>query len=212
MSTKKAEGHGAVGEPGYREVLDFWFGQPADPCAITDAMTQRWFGKSDATDREIRERFGALVEKAGRGELRSWRELAAGRLALLILLDQFSRNQWRGSGEMYQYDHVALKLAREMVDSGDYRELLPSQRAFVFLPLEHAEDLALQHEAEALFRELAESVPPHYRGPYDSMVDYAVKHREVIERFGRFPHRNALLGRASTEEEETYLAQPGAGF
>lgn len=179
--------------------LDFWFGAP--PYAPRDA----WFTKSDAFDAEVRTRFGAAVEAAIAGTLPpAW---AAEPLAEVLLLDQFTRNIFRGTPRAFAGDARAQVLARALVDSGAHLALHPVQRPFAYLPFEHAEDLALQDESVRLFTALAAEHPPA-----DGYRDYAERHRDVIRRFGRFPHRNAILGRASTAGERAYLATPGAGF
>jgi uncharacterized protein (DUF924 family) len=184
-------------------VLDFWFGAPGDP----DAGTQRafWFRKSAATDELIRARFGAEVEAALRGERDAWKATVDGALALILLLDQFTRNVFRDSPRAFTGDARALELARGLVACGADRTLPPLARWFVYLPFEHSESMAAQRESLRLFGELAAS------GFADGLV-WARKHYDVIARFGRYPHRNAILDRMSTPEELAYLAQPGAGF
>ena len=182
------------------EVLDFWFG--AEPLATR----AEWFRKDEAFDARIRARFGGLVDDAIDGRL-PLPDGAEAVLARLILLDQFPRNLFRGQARAFAGDATARALALGLIDAGGERVLHPLQRWFVYLPLEHAEDLALQDRSCALFAALAAEAPG-----FDSALDYAERHRDVIRRFGRFPHRNAALGRASTDEERAYLATPGSGF
>jgi uncharacterized protein (DUF924 family) len=182
------------------EVLAFWFGPP--PLATRPA----WFRKDPAFDDQIRARFGARVDAAIDGGLPA-PDGAEAVLARLILLDQFPRNLFRGHARAFAGDPAARALALGLIDRGGERALHPLQRWFVYLPLEHAEDLALQDRSCALFAALAAEVPG-----FDSALDYAERHRDVIRRFGRFPHRNAALGRASTADELVYLATPGSGF
>jgi uncharacterized protein (DUF924 family) len=182
------------------EVLAFWFGPP--PLAVR----AEWFRKDPAFDDTIRARFGARVAAAIDGGLPT-PDGAEAVLARLILLDQFPRNLFRGQARAFAGDAQALALALDLIDHGGERALHPLQRWFVYLPLEHAEDLSLQDRSCALFAALAAEVPG-----FDSALDYAERHREVIRRFGRFPHRNAALGRASTADEAAYLATPGSGF
>ncbi len=180
------------------EVLAFWFaGGP-------DTRQDAWFQKSDAFDARCRA-FVAAHEAAKRGELDAWAETAEGGLALLILLDQLSRNLHRGSAEAFAADSRARAVASGMIALGFDRTLTPTQRMFVYLPFEHSEDLADQDRSVALFETVRGSLG-------DSTVDYAARHRDVIRRFGRFPHRNAALGLANTADEDVYLAEPGAGF
>jgi uncharacterized protein (DUF924 family) len=182
------------------EVLAFWFGPP--PLATRP----EWFRKDPAFDEAIRARFGARVDAAIDGTLPA-PVGAEAVLARLILLDQFPRNLFRGQARAFAGDPAARVLALDLIDQGGERVLHPLQRWFVYLPLEHAEDLALQDRCCALFATLAAEAPG-----FDSALDYAERHRDVIRRFGRFPHRNAALGRASTPEEQVYLATPGSGF
>ena len=196
-----------------RAVLHHWFGDaPQDVGATMESRHGLWFGKSAGVDADLRQRFLSLVEDARRGACVAWEASPRGALALLVLLDQLPRNIFRGSAEAFASDAQALRLALAMVDAGDDARLWPIERVFVYLPLEHAEDLAVQQRAVALFTTLRDATPAEQRKPFDSFLDYAVRHRDVIARFGRFPHRNAILGRASSEDELAYLRQPGAGF
>ncbi|SFR92137.1 Uncharacterized conserved protein, DUF924 family [Dyella sp. OK004] len=187
--------------PTAKDVLDFWFDPANEP---------RWFERDDAFDAEIRERFGALQGRASCGELDAWAETPEGWLALLILLDQFSRNLYRNDPRAFASDLHAQALAIAGITRGYDAALPPLWRAFAYLPLEHAEDPALQQHCVDLFGGLCAQVPDEAR--YANYLDYARRHQAVIDRFGRFPHRNAVLGRRSTQDEESYLAQPGAGF
>lgn len=189
-----------------QEVLDFWFGAPGS----LDAGKPRreWFVKQDAFDALVRARFGATIEQALAGGLREWDdEGPQGALARIIVLDQFTRNAHRDTPTAFAGDALALAAARRLVDSGADRQLPPLQRAFVYMPFEHAEDAYMQERAVELFGVLAAEQPG-----FDEMLDYAHRHRGVIARFGRFPHRNAILGRASTPEETEFLRQPGSRF
>ncbi len=188
-----------------RRVLDFWFAPPGDP--QHGQFRPFWFVKSDATDREIADRFGKLIIEALQGGLSQWTDQPEGTLALILLLDQFTRNVYRGTLQSFSGDPRALAAARHLVESGEHLALPPVQRAFVYMPFEHAEDLALQDAAVRLFTALVADAPD-----LAGMRDYAVKHREVIQRFDRFPHRNAVLGRAPTAEETAFLQQPGSSF
>ena len=186
-------------------VLNFWFGAAGS----IEFMTQRslWFTKSDATDRTIAQRFGPLIEAALRGAFSGWAVQPQSALAQIVLLDQFTRNVGRGTPAAFAGDAQALAAARAMVQGDTDTALAPLQRAFVYLPFEHAEDLAMQDEAVRLFTRLAEAAPETH-----SLLDYAHKHRAVIARFGRFPHRNLILARPSTAAERLFLEQPGSGF
>lgn len=167
-----------------------------------------WFRKDAAFDAAIRERFGAAIAQAVAGGLREWDEQGPrGVLARILVLDQFTRNAHRNTPESFAGDALALAAARQLVDSGAHLALSPVERQFAYLPFEHAEDAGMQEQAVELFTDLAAS-----HDGFAEVLDYAHRHRGVIARFGRFPHRNPILGRASTPEELEYLSQPGAGF
>lgn len=176
-----------------REILDFWFKE------ITPAQ---WWKADPEFDRLIESRYLPVLQAAARGELSSWRETAEGRLAEIIVLDQFSRNVWRNTPWAFAQDAVALVLSQEARSSGALNILGPDARAFLLMPFMHSESKIIHAEAEVLFREYAPV------GNYD----FELKHKVIIDRFGRYPHRNAILGRPSTEEESEFLKQPGSGF
>lgn len=189
-------------------VLDFWFGPTDDPGHAEPRRA--WFTKDAAFDAEIARRFGPLIEQALAGDLDGWvgkpiDPLPA--LAQVILLDQFTRNSFRNTARAFAGDARALQTARAMVASGADRALGGVQRIFVYLPFEHAEDLSHQRTAVQLFKQLAQDEPARA-----DLVDWAQRHHDVIARFGRFPHRNAALGRTSTADEEAFLLTPGSGF
>jgi len=187
-------------------VLDFWFGAPGSPEA--GQPRRAWFVKKDDFDDAIRTRFGATIEQALAGGLRDWDAAGPqGVLARILVLDQFTRNAYRNTAQSFAGDALALAAARQLVDTGADRALPPLGRAFVYMPFEHAEDAYMQERAVELFGVLAAEHPG-----FDEMLDYAHRHRGVIARFGRFPHRNAILGRASTPEEIDFLRQPGSRF
>ena len=184
--------------PQAQDVLDFWFGQPP----------ANWFRKNAAFDADIRARFGATIDLALAGGLRAWDDQGTtGPLARILVLDQFTRNAWRATPMSFAGDALALAAATKLVDSGADERLAPQQRSFAYLPFEHAEDAAMQERAVALFTKLA----AQHDGFADSLA-YAQRHASVIARFGRFPHRNAILERVSTPEETAFLAEPGSGF
>jgi uncharacterized protein (DUF924 family) len=187
-------------------VLEFWFGAAAEP-APSSARMQRWFGGSEDFDREIRERFGAVLLQARSGALTDWAETARGRLALIVVLDQFSRNVYRGSAEAFSKDALGLELAQAGIEIGHYERLSPLEQLFFVLPFEHAEDLAAQERAVALYEAWAKSLPPTLEGLGKHVLDFARMHRDVIARFGRFPTRNQALGRSSTPEEEAHVSR-----
>lgn len=185
---------------GPEDVLDFWFGDVAG-----DDFTSRkdvWFGKNEAFDAAIRTRFSALYGEAAGGALAGWAENGTGALALVIVLDQFPRNMFRGAARAFATDAMALAVARRAVDRGLDLPLAPVERLFLYLPFEHAESLAEQERSVALIGGLGDA----------ETRDYAERHRAIIARFGRFPHRNAVLGRVSTPEEVAFLSEPGSSF
>jgi len=183
------------------EVLGFWF-------ALTP---EQHFARSDKLDAEIRSRFGPLRDRVLGSGAEGWRDDPETLLAAIILLDQFSRNVYRGDARAFAQDNRAQTLVLEGLERRDDEALTPLERVFAYLPLEHAEDLALQWRSVTLFRALALQASPNARGQYENFLDYARRHCEVITRYGRFPHRNALLGRPSTPDELAYLAE-GGGF
>jgi len=196
-------------DPQAAAVLAFWFGEPAS--AERGTYRALWFEKSEATDRDIADRFGALIERALRGELADWAQAPESALAQIVLLDQFTRNVFRDTPRAFAGDARALAAATAMVGRRQDEALPALQRSFVYMPFEHAEGLGAQDEAVRLFTRLLESTPDASPG-LRSMLDYAEKHRAVIRRFGRFPHRNAVLGRHSTPDEVAFLQQPGSRF
>ena len=192
-------------------ILEFWFGADDISSADQERLARRWFMRDDAFDAEIRHRFGGLVDAAIAGELDGWAETARGRLALLLVLDQFPRNLYRDTPAAFSGDHAAQRLALEGIARGDDLAVAPRYRTFCYLPLEHAENLGLQQRCVALFAALAADASATPREPYAMYLDYARRHLAVIERFGRFPHRNHLLGRTTTPDEQAYL-DAGGGF
>ena len=186
-------------------VLDHWFGAPGS--AEHGTLRALWFKKSDATDRDLAQRFGALIERALRGELADWAAQPQSALAQIVLLDQFTRNTLRDTPRAFAGDARALAAATAMVGARQDEALPPEQRAFVYLPFEHAESVAMQDEAVRRFERLAAGAPQ-----MAEMLRYAERHRDVVRRFGRFPHRNEVLGRRSTAAEEAFLKEPGSRF
>jgi uncharacterized protein (DUF924 family) len=177
----------------YDEVLDFWF---------VATKPKAWWTVDPAFDELIRGRFGALHGRAAHGELHAWRATPQGRLAEVIVLDQFSRNLFRGSARAFAQDLAALVLAQEAVAAGAHRELEPVQRAFLLLPYMHSESPEVHVVAVQLFREFT---------PAENH-DFELRHKAIVDRFGRYPHRNSALGRLSTPEETEFLKQPGSAF
>lgn len=193
-------------------ILDFWLGADFPSPTSIKVGTPRWFAKNEALDAEIRERFGTMIEAGIDGEFDAVINTAQDRLALLILLDQFPRNSFRDTPRAFAGDARALTLALEGLRLGDDQALHPVARLFCYLPLEHSEDLAMQERSITLFERLHDGADHQHGEHYEQWLDYAIRHHDVIARFGRFPHRNALLGRTNSAEEQAYLDQPGSGF
>ncbi|HET7480041.1 MAG TPA: DUF924 family protein [Rubrobacteraceae bacterium] len=185
-------------------VLDFWFGREDEPGY--GEFREAWFRKDQAFDDEVRERFGSLYEEAASGALDGWREDARSCLALVILLDQFPRNMFRGDPKTYATDGKAVETARYAVENALDREVHPFQRHFFYMPFMHSEDLEDQRRSVELFEVLSGGASS------TDEPSYAVRHMEIVQRFGRFPHRNEILGRPSTPEEAEFLGQPGSSF
>lgn len=177
----------------YRDILNFWF---------DEAKPEQHFKKDAAFDALIRQRFSEAHRAASQGELYEWRATPDGRLAEIIVLDQFSRNLFRDSAQAFAYDGIALVLAQEAVRIGADQALEPQRRIFLYMPYMHSESPAIHVVAEWLFRHLG----------IEENLKYELKHKAIIDRFGRFPHRNIVLGRPSTPEERAFLAQPGSSF
>jgi uncharacterized protein (DUF924 family) len=186
-------------------VLDFWFGAADDPQHLLPR--DQWFVKDPAFDALIGQRFGDLIERALDGGIAHWSVAPAGALAQILVLDQFTRNVFRDTARAFAGDARALASAQALVAAGHDRTLTGVQRQFVYLPFEHAEDLSMQREALRLFAQLERDVPT-----LAGLMQWAQRHHDIVERFSRFPHRNAALGRTSTPEELAFLQQPGSGF
>lgn len=201
--------------PAWAALLEWWFGVDADTAsasAITARRNKLWFGYQADQDAEARERFGSLVEQALAGGLREWADTPLGWLALVLLLDQLPRMVGRDTSQAYAGDAQAQQLVREGLAQQREQALAPIQQVFIYLVLEHAEDLASQAESVVRARALHDAQPAAEQPVFAGFLDYAVRHQLVIARFGRFPHRNAILGRDSTAAELRYLAEPGSGF
>jgi uncharacterized protein (DUF924 family) len=200
------------------EVISFWFGatQPAsDTTAIANRQAALWWGKDCATDLDIKTRFEATLIAADRNQLDDWADTPHGMLALILLLDQFPRNCYRNTSDAFGFDELARQCCHLGLAQGFDQQLLPLQRVFFYLPLEHSEDLDDQQYSVQLFRALAKQVArdePTARITFDNFLDFANRHHAVIERFGRFPHRNAILERPSTAVETAFLLEPDSSF
>lgn len=189
----------------HQDILDFWFGEDQAAAWPEAAVTRRWFLSNAAQDADIAERFGERVEAALQQELVEWEREPQARLALILLLDQFTRNIFRGQARAFDGDHRAATLTLEGLSTGMDRRLSWAAQTFFLMPLMHAEDLELQNRGVAGFENLQERVPQALREAIAVNVRFAEEHRDLIARFGRFPHRNRALGRTSSAEEQEYL-------
>jgi len=193
----------------HEQILSFWFGEPGAPPLQNQ---ESWFKKDPAFDARIRDSFEADLKRAAQGEFDAWKTQPRSCLALLILLDQMSRNMYRNKPESFAQDAQALATCLEGRKQGLDQSLPHMQRVFFYMPMMHSESLAIQREAVSLFDALAKTGPEELRQTLAGGADFERKHHDIIERFGRFPHRNAILGRVSTPEEIEFLKQPGSSF
>ncbi len=194
-------------------ILDDWIGPAAHDATLAGARMGIWFGRSDAVDRDLRARYLTTLQALADGLAETWAERGPRpRLAAIIAMDQFTRNIFRGTAEAFALDERALGLAKEGLVLGQDAELTEIEQMFFYMPLQHSERMADQTLSVELFERLVDSAREAFRPTMANCLDYARQHRDVIEGFGRFPHRNAMLGRPDTAAEKEYLAQPGAGF
>ena len=195
-----------------KTIVEFWFGRNPDDSAVAKERSSLWWSKNSQTDTEIRRRFEQLVIAAEAGELDDWRSSSEAWLALVLLTDQFSRNIYRDTPSAFRFDAIARTLCVEGLAARVDRELRPIERVFFYLPLEHSEDLDDQNQCIVLFRELAAEASIGNKTTFENFVDFALRHHVIIERFGRFPHRNSIHGRESTREEIEFLNEPNSSF
>ncbi|REJ82049.1 MAG: DUF924 domain-containing protein [Acidobacteria bacterium] len=226
-STASATPDGAVEHPAFEwdhgeppaeaaDLLHFWFGasQPAEesPSRVAERQSKLWWQKDEATDREVRERFAPQLVPAERGDLDHWLRTPRGLLARVLLWDQVPRNVYRESPWAFAYDEGARRLTSLALERGADQLLSPIECLFLYLPLEHSESRSDQRRCVELFAALEARVPEDQRSVFEGFTGFARRHQEIVERFGRFPHRNQVLGRRSTVEEEEFLQQPGSSF
>jgi len=193
-------------------VLAFWFGATGSATEVAGRQSKLWFGKSPANDRAVVDRFSATLTAATAGQLDHWGRTPRGQLALVIVLDQFPHHVHRDQPQAFSTDPQALALSLAALASGEDRQLAPVERVFLYLPLEHAESLDLQERSVSLYEQLAHEAAADELALFGGFLDYARKHRDVVARFCRFPHRNEILGRPSTPDEVEFLKQPGSRF
>lgn len=196
----------------WQPLLEWWFGSAESPSEVAKAQGTLWFGKKKSQDRDARERFAGQVEQALTGGLSDWAENPQGWLALVLLLDQLPRMIYRDTPKAFAGDQRAQTWVEHGLKLGRDQHLLPIQRAFIYLVLEHAEQVEMQDQAVAHLTELLNLQPATDREVFADQLDYAKKHQRVIARFSRFPHRNEILGRTSTAEELAFLKMPGSRF
>jgi uncharacterized protein (DUF924 family) len=193
-------------------IMDFWFGQACESPAATLERKPFWFGSDPVLDQQIWELYADTVTDAGAGHYADWAESAHGRLALILLLDQFPRNIFRGTAEVFRYDAMALELAGQGITLGQFTGLTVPEQAFFLMPYQHSEDVAVQNAGVALYSAMVDDAADEWRDVAAGYRDFAAQHRDIIAEYGRFPHRNSVLGRSSTPDEDGYLAGGGATF
>lgn len=193
-------------------ILTYWFSADPDGAALAKERADLWWSKHAEVDKEIRERFKSSLQRASDGKLDHWLAEPRGRLALIILTDQFARNVYRDSPQAFALDAKALEWSLAGIEQGHDRLLPPIERVFFYLPLEHSEQLEHQERSVILFGELLSLAAQEQQVSFAQYLDLAVRHRDIVTRFGRFPHRNRILVRPSTPEELAFLSQPGSSF
>ncbi len=198
--------------PKIQEILEYWFGSLQTGEVYPKDKAKQWFGGGDDIDKEIRNRFEEQVIAATQNELDAWKETPRGCLALIILIDQFTRNIYRGTPKAFAFDNIAQELTLEGLIQGHDQALLPIERVFFYLPLEHSENIELQEMSVQKFHAILSAVPPEQAAHFISFENYAWRHHEIIAKFGRFPHRNGILSRESTPEEIEFLRDSNASF
>jgi uncharacterized protein (DUF924 family) len=193
-------------------ILSFWFREQALSAPQIDDRMDIWFGNDPDFDAEVVRDFAMDVEQASSGKLDHWSQTPTGRLALILLIDQFRRNIFRGTADAFSRDKAALKLCIEGAMGNRDSGLAPIQRAFFYMPLQHAESRKVQKKSVALFNRVASAVSPTYKETFETIAQFAELHADIIMQFGRFPHRNRLMGRENTPEENEYLSSDSPDF
>ncbi len=199
-------------DPKIDAILKFWISDDPDSAEAIKEKSKMWFQATPEDDQLIRETHGADIERAAAGEYQHFEETSRGRVALIILFDQMTRNIYRGTAKAFATDHLSLAQSRHLVDSGEHLDLHPIERTFAYMPLEHAEDRMLQALCVECFTRLAADAPEAHQAMFNDYIRFAEHHREIVDQFGRFPHRNKILGRASTAAEIAFLADGGSNF
>ena len=194
------------------DILGFWFGHAASNLDVITEKSGLWWKKETELDAIILKQYGTALQRLVNGELDELRNDARNHLALVILADQFPRNMYRGTAAAFATDPLAIALTLEGIDEKKDIQLRLVERVFFYMPLIHAESIDIQDGAVSLFSQLVESAEKEEKKAFEANLDYAIRHRAIIDRFGRFPHRNTILGRQSTIEESAFLNQPGSAF
>lgn len=193
-------------------VLSFWFKEQALSAPQIDQRMDTWFGADAAFDHEVQTEFSVDIDNASAGQLNHWATDPRGRLALILLIDQFRRNVYRNTAQAFEMDKIALRLCVEGAMAKTDASLAPIERVFFYMPLQHSESAKVQAKACELFNKLAEAVSPTFQETFSTVAQFAELHRDIIDQFGRFPHRNKILGRKNTPKEDEYLATDGPDF
>ncbi len=196
----------------HRIIHEFWFGDDPNDAVVAQQKAALWWSGKREYDQDIEHRFGSWIGAAACGKLNDWAASARSRLALILLTDQFPRSIYRGSPKAFEFDPLAQAWCLDGVRQGMDKELRPIERIFFYLPLEHAESTQYQEQSVELYTRLFQEVPEHQMDLFRGYLTFALRHRHIIARFGRFPHRNAVLGRTSTSEEAQFLTEPGSSF
>ncbi len=194
------------------EVIEFWFADSLDSPEATAARSSFWFGNDPSADSLIWELYADTVIDAAAGHYDDWLQTARGRLAMIIVLDQFPRNIFRGTAEVYRYDPMANTLAHAGVALGQLAGMSVPEQAFFLMPYQHSEELEVQSQGVALMQAMVASAPPEWQAQAQNFADFAVRHHDIVENYGRFPHRNKVLGRLSTKDEDHFLSEGGETF
>lgn len=195
-----------------QSIRQFWFGDLPDDSLVASTQAKLWWGKDPAQDAAVRQRFAPGMQAAAQGQLDGWLAEPAGRLGLILLADQFPRMAWRDTPHAFALDPLARRLTQQGLALGQHLQLRPTERVFFYMPLMHAEALAEQAQCVALFADLVQAAPAAQRTLFKNNLSFAKRHEAIIARFGRFPHRNSILGRASSAQELAFLQEPGSSF
>jgi uncharacterized protein (DUF924 family) len=196
----------------YETIREFWFGPNTDDKAVVEDRSRLWWSKNPATDKDMRQRFETMMTKAANHELDSWAATPGGCLALILLTDQFPRNIYRNTPRCFSFDPLARSWCKDGIQHGSHKRLRPIERVFFYLPLEHSESLEDQNQSVALYEELASGRNSEHGPKFDGFLRFAIRHRDIIKRFNRFPHRNQILGRESSPEELAFLKEKRSSF